>query len=105
MSEKVFKVSPIGYVKKDGGKTRLEIIESYIPALKQLEHFSHAQVFWWFSAFQDDEHRAVTQVQPPYDDAPLSGVFALRAPMRPNPIGLGRTGEREANTPVTGAFS
>ncbi|MCP4544356.1 MAG: excinuclease ABC subunit UvrA [Chloroflexi bacterium] len=88
MTNKTFEVSPVGYLRRDGEKTFLEISESCIPALKQLEHFSHVQVFWWFSEFQGDEHRATTQTQPPYDEAPISGVFALRAPMRPNPIGL-----------------
>ncbi len=88
MSEQPFEVFPVGYVRRDNGKTRLEILESYIPALKQLEHFSHVQVFWWFSEFQDDEHRATIQVQPPYENAPVSGVFAVRSPRRPNPIGL-----------------
>jgi excinuclease ABC subunit A len=88
MTNETFQVSPVGYVRRDGEKTHLEIIESCIPALKQLQHFSHVQVFWWFSEFQGNEHRAVLQTQPPYENASISGVFALRSPKRPNPIGL-----------------
>jgi excinuclease ABC subunit A len=87
-TEKTFKVSPVGYVRRADGKTYLEILEPYVPALKQMEHFSHVHVFWWFSARQDGDSRATLQVQPPYESAPESGVFALRAPTRPNPIGL-----------------
>jgi len=82
-----FVIFPIGYVRRDDGKTYLEILEPYKPALKELEHFSHVQVFWWFSEFQDDMYREITQNEPPYE-APVTGVFASRSPVRPNPIGL-----------------
>jgi tRNA-Thr(GGU) m(6)t(6)A37 methyltransferase TsaA len=83
-----FEVSPIGYVRRNGGRTYLEILEDYVPALKELEHFSHVQVFWWFSEFDDEMFRGVTQSdQAPYE-APVLGVFACRSPVRPNPIAL-----------------
>jgi len=84
----VFNVFPIGHVRRDSEKVHLDILKSYAPALKQLAHFSHAQVLWWFSGFQDDESRQTIRIQPPYENAPVSGVFAVRSPRRPNPIGL-----------------
>ncbi|MBN1311575.1 MAG: excinuclease ABC subunit UvrA [Anaerolineae bacterium] len=81
-------VFPVGHISRENERTYLEIIESYVPALKQMEHFSHVLVFWWAGAFQRDAHRAACQVQPPYENAPVSGVFASRSPARPNPIGL-----------------
>jgi excinuclease ABC subunit A len=84
----VFNVFPIGHVRRDGKEVHLEILKPYTPALKQLAHFSHGQVLWWFSGFQDDESRQTIQIQPPYESAPVSGVFAVRSPRRPNPIGL-----------------
>jgi tRNA-Thr(GGU) m(6)t(6)A37 methyltransferase TsaA len=84
----IFEIFPIGYVRRDDGKTYLDILAPFIPALKQLEHFSHVQVFWWFHEFQDDEYREITQNAPPYENAPVTGVFASRSPVRPNPIGL-----------------
>jgi tRNA-Thr(GGU) m(6)t(6)A37 methyltransferase TsaA len=81
------RISPIGYVRRNEDKTYLEVLDKFVPALKELEHFSHVQVFWWFSEFQDDEYREITQSEPPYD-APVTGVFASRSPVRPNPIGL-----------------
>ena len=85
--KQVFNLFPIGYVRRQEGRTYLEILEPFVPALKQLEHFSHVQVFWWFSELEGDEYRTITQVQPPYE-APVTGVFATRSPVRPNPIGL-----------------
>jgi len=83
-----YEVFPIGYVRRDKERTYLEILEPYIPALKELERFSHVQVFWWFSGFDDEMYRGITQSdQAPYE-APVLGVFACRSPVRPNPIGL-----------------
>jgi tRNA-Thr(GGU) m(6)t(6)A37 methyltransferase TsaA len=82
-----YQIYPVGYIRRNGNDIHLEILEAYRPALKQLEHFSHVIVFWWFSEFQDDEYRQITQGEPPYD-APVTGVFASRSPVRPNPIGL-----------------
>ena len=93
MSEKaveqpVLEVFPIGYVKRENGKTYLELLEPYVPALKELERFSHVQVFWWFSEFDDDMYRGVMQSDHSPYDAPTLGVFACRSPVRPNPIAL-----------------
>jgi len=87
MTDQSFEVSPVGYVRNEGDRTYLDILQAYVPALQQLQHFSHVNVLWWISGFQGDESRAVLQGQPPYE-APVSGVFALRSPRRPNPIGL-----------------
>jgi excinuclease ABC subunit A len=84
----VFEIFPVGYVQRNDGKTSLNILEAFIPALKQLEHFSHVRVLWWFHRLQDDRFRRATQNTPPYENAPVTGVFASRSPVRPNPIGL-----------------
>ena len=93
MSEKavkqsVFEVFPVGYVRRDDERTYVEILEPYVPALKELERFSHVQVFWWFSEFDDEMYRTITQSDHAPYDAPTLGVFACRSPVRPNPIGL-----------------
>jgi tRNA-Thr(GGU) m(6)t(6)A37 methyltransferase TsaA len=66
----------------------LDILPAFAPALKELEHFSHVQVVWWFSQFDDGENRQTLQFEDMPFDAPVLGVFACRAPKRPNPIGL-----------------
>jgi tRNA-Thr(GGU) m(6)t(6)A37 methyltransferase TsaA len=84
-----FSIVQIGQVMRENGHTYLAIDAPYRPALKQLEHFGYVQVLWWFSQFQDDYYRQVLESKPPYDkDAPVTGVFASRSPVRPNPIAL-----------------
>jgi tRNA-Thr(GGU) m(6)t(6)A37 methyltransferase TsaA len=83
-----YEVFPIGYVRRTEGRTALEILEPFVPALKELERFSHVQVLWWFSAFDDEMYREVMQSEHAPYDAPTLGVFACRSPVRPNPIGL-----------------
>lgn len=83
-----YEVSPVGYVRRESGGAVLEILPAYAPALKELGHFSHVQILWWFSKCQDEEARATMQFNEMPFDAPPLGVFACRAPKRPNPIGL-----------------
>ena len=81
-------IFPVGYVRRSDGKTYIQVLEPYAPALKELEHFSHVQVLWWFSEFEDDMYRGITQSDHTPYDAPTLGMFACRSPVRPNPIGL-----------------
>ena len=83
-------MQPIGQVKKQGEQTFLEIKPEFAPALKGLEGFSHLWVLYWFHENDKPSARATLQVHPRRDPAnPLTGVFACRAPERPNLIGLG----------------
>ena len=83
-----FQVFAIGYVQRRQGRTVLEISEPFVPALKELERFSHVQVIWWLSEFEDELYREVVQSEHAPYEAPVLGVFACRSPVRPNPIGL-----------------
>jgi tRNA-Thr(GGU) m(6)t(6)A37 methyltransferase TsaA len=87
-SQQTFKIFSIGHVRRDNGKTYIDVFSNYTPALKELEHFSHVQVFWWFSEFAEDDYRGITQSENAPYDAPVLGVFACRSPVRPNPIAL-----------------
>lgn len=77
---------PIGTIRRSEGEVHLEILEPYRPAMKQLEHFSHVMVFWWADQFDDDEYRGIMQCEPPYASGHVTGMFATRSPIRPNPI-------------------
>jgi tRNA-Thr(GGU) m(6)t(6)A37 methyltransferase TsaA len=66
-----------------GGTARLEIDPPYRPALRGLDRFSHIIVLAWLHAARRD----ALVIHPPHANAPR-GVFALRSPVRPNPIGL-----------------
>ena len=80
---------PIGVVKKQGKKISLEIMPKYAPALDGLSGFTHVWVFYWFDGHDNPEDRATLKVHPRRNPKnPLTGVFATRAPVRPNLIGL-----------------
>ena len=83
-----FQVTPIGYVKRSDGHTAIELLHPFKTGLKELEHFSHIQVIWWFSHFDDADSRSTTTFNQMPFEAPELGVFACRSPMRPNPLGL-----------------
>ena len=85
----VFSMSPVGWVRKSGGKTFIEIDKRYQPALLGVDRLRSLQVLWWFDKNDTPEKRAVLQMHPRGDpDNPLRGVFATRSPYRPNLIAL-----------------
>ncbi len=84
-----FKVFPIGKIQNTENGTFIEIESKYIPAMKALEGFSHINVIWWFSDFDNEKARNSLQTPQPYKKAPATmGIFATRSPIRPNPIAL-----------------
>jgi tRNA (adenine37-N6)-methyltransferase len=86
---KPISMTPVGVVKKQGKRTWLEIEPEYGPALAGLQGFSHLWVIYWFHENDRPEERQTLQVHPRRDPAnPLTGVFACRAPVRPNLIGF-----------------
>jgi tRNA-Thr(GGU) m(6)t(6)A37 methyltransferase TsaA len=66
-----------------GEASHLEIDPPFRPGLDGLERFSHVVVLAWLHRARRDP----IVIHPPHADAPR-GVFALRSPVRPNPIGL-----------------
>jgi tRNA-Thr(GGU) m(6)t(6)A37 methyltransferase TsaA len=74
---------PKGCGAKHAAEGVIELLPEYEEGLKDIEGFSHLYVIWAFHLA--DEFKL--QVTPPTDDRP-HGVFATRAPRRPNPIGL-----------------
>jgi tRNA-Thr(GGU) m(6)t(6)A37 methyltransferase TsaA len=62
---------------------RAEVFAEFVPGLRDLEGFSHLILLYWL-----DRVRAPSlTMTPPFDGQPR-GVFATRAPVRPNPIAL-----------------
>jgi len=74
---------PKGHGAKHEAEGILDILPEFAPGLLDIEGFSHVYVIW---AFDRSDGSRLT-VTPPTDDRP-HGVFATRAPWRPNPIGL-----------------
>jgi tRNA-Thr(GGU) m(6)t(6)A37 methyltransferase TsaA len=76
-------------VAKQEGSARIVVDARFRDGLLGLDDFSHVWVVWWFDRNDTPEQRAILQVHPRRDPRnPLSGVFATRAPVRPNLIGL-----------------
>jgi tRNA-Thr(GGU) m(6)t(6)A37 methyltransferase TsaA len=70
----------------------LEVEPEYVPALHRIAPGDELIVITWLH--QSD--RTVLQVHPRGDpDRPLTGVFATRSPVRPNPLGLHRVTVRD----------
>lgn len=68
---------------KAGGGARIEIAEAYRPGLAGLEAASHLVLLTWL-----DRSPRNLIVQKPRHAEQARGVFALRSPARPNPVGL-----------------
>ena len=69
----------------------LEIDEQYQPALLGVDQLDSIWVLYWFDRNDTPAGRRILQVHPRRDpDNPLRGVFATRAPVRPNLIALSR---------------
>lgn len=82
-----FKLFPIGKVEKQGQGVRLRIFDEYIDGLLGLEGWSHVNVFYWLDQNDTPQQRRLLRVHPHGDKQnPLTGVFACRAPVRPNLI-------------------
>jgi tRNA-Thr(GGU) m(6)t(6)A37 methyltransferase TsaA len=92
------KLNPIGIVHNDIKQTgyrdckdivsEIEIDARWTELLDGIEEFSHIIVLFWM-------HKVSPDAEPPAKvhprgraDLPLVGLFATRAPQRPNPIGI-----------------
>ena len=75
--------TPIQPVKGRGVAGTVEIFPEFAPALKDLDGFDRVWLLYWFHRAGEPK-LAVT----PYLDSVPRGLFATRAPSRPNPIGL-----------------
>jgi tRNA-Thr(GGU) m(6)t(6)A37 methyltransferase TsaA len=84
-----YSLYPIGQVSKNEDKTFIVLDPKYQPGLLGLDGFSHVHVFWWFDKNDNPRQRSVLQVHPRGNpDNPLTGVFATRAPVRPNLLAM-----------------
>jgi len=88
-NEVFFTLYPVGEVKRQRGTIKLRIFDQYRDALKGLNDFSHMFVLYWFDRNDKPENRNILQIHPRGKKKnPLTGVFACRAPVRPNLIAL-----------------
>jgi len=66
----------------DGPVCRIEIFEPWVAALDGVDRFERLEVLYWLHLSRRDLVR-----QSPANDGAVRGTFALRSPVRPNPIG------------------
>jgi tRNA-Thr(GGU) m(6)t(6)A37 methyltransferase TsaA len=87
----IYEVRPIGWVRKTDDRTTIEVDKEYQPALLGVKELDAIWVLYWFDRNDTPERRAILQVHPRGNpENPLRGVFATRAPVRPNLIALSR---------------
>ena len=75
--------TPIQPSRARGIEGTVEINEEYVEGLSDLDGFSHIILICHLHRASDFKLKVV-----PYLDTELRGLFATRAPSRPNPIGL-----------------
>ena len=68
--------------RSDGPICRIELFEPWGAALDGLAKFARIEVLYWLDASRRDLVR-----QSPANNGSTRGTFALRSPVRPNPIG------------------
>jgi len=66
----------------DGPLCRIEILEPWRDGLHGIEQYAVLEVLYWLHRSRRD-----LILQSPRDDGETRGVFSLRTPVRPNPIG------------------
>lgn len=74
---------PIQPLAAEGVKGYIELLPEYVAGLKDIEGFSHLTLLYRFHKITSYE-----LVLKPFMDTEVRGVFACKAPKRPNAIGL-----------------
>ena len=74
---------PIQPCGAEGVAGEIEIFQEFAAGLKDLEGFSHLWLIYWLH-----EVKSASLIVKPFLDTVEHGIFATRAPSRPNPIGL-----------------
>ena len=77
------KGTPIQPAGAKGTKGTVEIFSEYAEGLRDIEGFSHIILLYHFHL-----SKGATSIVKPFMDNETHGVFAMRGPSRPNPIGI-----------------
>jgi len=85
-NESEYSIESIGNIRKVNGENIIEVIDTNI--FKKIKGYSHIKIMWWFHRFDNIKYRRCVECDPPYENAPKTGVFASRSPVRPNPIAM-----------------
>jgi tRNA-Thr(GGU) m(6)t(6)A37 methyltransferase TsaA len=77
------KGTPIQPTSAKGVKGTVEIFQEYTKGLQDIEGFSHIMLLYHFHL-----SKTVSLISKPFLDDTPHGIFAIRSPNRPNPIGI-----------------
>ena len=80
---KDIKNMPIQPIAAEGIKGQIELLPKYIEGLKDIEGFSHITLIYHFHKITGYE-----LIVTPFMDTEKHGIFATKAPKRPNAIGI-----------------
>ncbi|MDL2276582.1 TrmO family methyltransferase, partial [Breznakia sp. OttesenSCG-928-G09] len=78
----------IGYIIKEEGRCFLHFNNGLQQMLPFLQQGTHLKIQWWFHKYEKAMYRNSLEGDPPYENAPRTGIFASRSPVRMNPIAL-----------------
>ena len=91
-----FRIVPVAFVRDPVEEERdpaaedvkvIQVLPEYEEGLRGMEEASRLQILYWMHRLKDTD-RQILLVHPQGNAAkPKRGVFALRSPMRPNPVG------------------
>lgn len=88
------KINPIGFVKRKSREendkdrsliSKIIINKNLTSALDGIDEFSHIYIIFWMDEIKDNNY--LHHPGNMHDSGPI-GIFATRAPIHPNPIGL-----------------
>lgn len=77
--------TPIQPRAAEGVEGAVEVFSEYVAGLKDLEGFERIWLLYWFDRARFE--KCALRIKPYLDDT-RRGLFATRAPARPNPIGI-----------------
>ncbi len=80
---KVAQGTPIQPLAATNSSGTVEVFEEYVEGLKDLDGFSHIMLIYHFHLISNPKLTAK-----PFMDDSVHGIFAIRGPSRPNPIGF-----------------
>lgn len=78
----------LGTIQKSDNTSLLQIDASFDSLVEYLSKGTHIKIFWWFHKFDKPKYKNSWLCKPPYENAPETGVFATRSPVRPNSIAM-----------------
>jgi L-fuculose-phosphate aldolase len=82
-----YEIRPVGVVHAGDGECTIEVRPELEPALLGIGPGDRLQVLYWMHGLGEADRRTLQCHPMGNASRPKRGVFALRSPMRPNPIG------------------